>query len=207
VNYIGRIVEGGRGGNPRNVIFLTCDADGVMPPVAKLTRSQALYHFLSGYTADVAGVEASMAKGETRPRFSPCFGAPFLARPPMKYAEMLGDRLARHKTNCWLVNTGWVGGPYHASDRVKIQFTRAIIRAILTGGLAKVEMVKDPYFGLAIPTQCPGVPPKVLVPSKAWKSKKAYDESAQKVAERFHANFEKRFPDVPNAITAGGPPK
>jgi phosphoenolpyruvate carboxykinase (ATP) len=206
VNYIDRIVEEGRGGHPKNIVFLTCDADGVMPPVAKLNHAQALYHFLSGYTADVAGVEASLAKGETRPRFSPCFGAPFLARPPMFYAQMLGERVKKHRANCWLVNTGWVGGPYHTSDRVKIQFTRAIIRAILTGGLAKVEMVKDPYFGLQIPTECPGVPRKVLNPQESWKSKRGYQQSAKMVAARFRANFEKRFPDAPKAIVAGGPP-
>jgi phosphoenolpyruvate carboxykinase (ATP) len=124
----------------------------------------------------------------------------------MFYAQMLGERVKKHRANCWLVNTGWVGGPYHTSDRVKIQFTRAIIRAILTGGLAKVEMVKDPYFGLQIPTECPGVPRKVLNPQESWKSKRGYQQSAKMVAARFRANFEKRFPDAPKAIVAGGPP-
>jgi len=207
VDYISRIVKSGHGGHPRNILFLTCDADGVMPPVAKLSPAQALYHFLSGYTSEGAGVVADLAKGESRPKFSPCFGAPFLARPPMLYAEMLGERVKRHRVNCWLVNTGWVGGPYYASDRVKIEFTRAIIRAILTGALAKVEMAQDPHFGLQMPTECPGVPRKVLNPHESWKSKKSYGESAKMVAARFRANFGKRFPDAPKAIVAGGPPE
>lgn len=205
ISYMGKIVESGRGGHPRNIIFLTCDADGVMPPVAKLNRSQALYHFLSGYTADIAGVEAHLAKGETRPRFSPCFGAPFMARPPMFYANMLAERLKRHKVDCWIVNTGWVGGPYYKSNRVKIQFTRAIIGAILTGALAQVPMEKEPYFGLTIPTECPNVPKRLLNPCKAWRSKKAYEQSAKMVAQRFHSNFARRFPEAPQEITSGAP--
>jgi phosphoenolpyruvate carboxykinase (ATP) len=207
VNYVDRIIPEGRAGHPRNIIFLTCDADGVMAPVAKLNQAQALYHFLSGYTSEGAGVVADLAKGESRPKFSPCFGAPFLARPPMLYAEMLGERVKAHRVNCWLVNTGWVGGPYHKTNRVKIEFTRAIIRAILTGGLAKVEMLRDPHFGLQIPTECPGVPKKVLNPSDSWRSRKGYERSARMVAERFRANFERRFPDAPRTILAGGPPK
>ena len=207
IDYIARTVDEGRGGHPRNIIFLTCDADGVMPPVALLSQRQALYHFLSGYTSEGAGVVTGMAEGETRPKFSPCFGAPFLARPPMVYAEMLGERVKKHRVSCWLVNTGWVGGPYHQCDRVKIQFTRAIIRAILTGGLSKVEMVREPHFGLQIPRECPDVPRKLLNPRDAWKSKRAYEQSAKMVAERFRANFAEHLPEAPGTILAGGPPE
>ncbi|MGQ9731362.1 MAG: phosphoenolpyruvate carboxykinase (ATP) [Candidatus Zipacnadales bacterium] len=203
VSYMGAIVENGCAGHPQNIIFLTCDADGVMPPVAKLTYAQALYHFLSGYTANTAGVEAAVK--DTKPVFSPCFGAPFLARPPQVYAEMLGERMKKHRTKCWLINTGWIGGPWYQSDRIEIRVTRAIIRAILSGDLAQVETIQEPIFGLQVPKSCPGVPPNKLMPRNNWRSKKRYDETATMVAKRFHDHFAKRFPDAPPDILKGGP--
>src|SRR5690606_16245175 len=154
--YIRNHVPSGRGGHPRNVVFLTADAFGVLPPIARLTPEQAMYYFLSGYTAKVAGTE----RGVTEPQatFSACFGAVFLLWPPAKYAEMLGERLREHGSRVWLVNTGWTGGPYGVGHRMKLSYTRAMVRAALAGELDEVEMMQDPIFGLSIPRSCPGVP-------------------------------------------------
>ena len=160
-------------------MFLTADAFGVMPPIAKLSPDQAMYHFLSGYTAKVAGTE----RGVTEPKaaFSACFGAPFLPRFPSVYSKLLGERIERHKSQCWLVNTGWTGGPHGVGSRMAIAHTRATLDAVLTGALDKAKFEPDPVFGLAIPAACPGVPPEVLRPNRTWKDPKAYDAQAKRL--------------------------
>jgi phosphoenolpyruvate carboxykinase (ATP) len=203
IQYIPNCEPSGMGGHPRNVIMLTADAFGVMPPVAKLTPEQAMYHFLSGYTAKLAGTE----RGVTEPQatFSTCFGAPFMALQPSVYANLLKEKIARHKADCWLVNTGWVGGPYGVGSRVKIAYTRAMINAILNGKLAKVPTKKDPSFGLLIPESCEGVPSEILQPSTSWKDPAAYREKAEDLAKRFEKNFETFSPTVSEEVGASGP--
>ncbi len=202
LNYIRNYVEGGRGGHPRNVIFLTADAFGVLPPIAKLTPQQAMYFFLSGYTAKVAGTERGVK--EPQPTFSACFGAAFLVWPPVKYAKMLGQLLKQHQSNVWLINTGWTGGAYGKGKRIKLSYTRAIANAVLAGKLDKVNTRKDEVFGLAVPTEIPGVPPDVLNPRDTWADPKAYDEQAKKLATMFRENFAK-FGTVDAAIRNAGP--
>ncbi len=193
----------GTGGHPRNVIFLTADAFGVLPPVSRLTREQAMYHFLSGYTAKVAGTEVGLT--EPQATFSTCFGAPFLALPPHVYAEMLGERVAAHGADVWLVNTGWIGGPAGVSERVPIAFTRAMIRAILSGTLAKSAFHPDPIFGVLVPEHCQGVPDGMLEPRSAWSDPNAYDRQAARLAAMFRENFRKFEGVVDPAVAAAGP--
>jgi phosphoenolpyruvate carboxykinase (ATP) len=187
--YIRNHVPSGRGGHPRHVVLLTADAFGVLPPIARLSPEQAMYYFLSGYTAKVAGTE----RGVTEPQatFSACFGAVFLVWPAAKYATMLGERLARHGSRVWLVNTGWTGGPYGVGKRMSLSATRAIVRATLAGALDTVPTVTDPVFGLEVPTSVPGVPDSVLQPRDVWPDKAAYDAQARKLATMFRTNFEK----------------
>lgn len=190
-------------GHPKHVIFLTADAFGVLPPVAKLNPEQALYYFISGYTARVAGTE----RGVTEPSatFSACFGAPFLPLHPMEYASLLRDKLRHHKARVWLVNTGWTGGPYGIGHRMSLNHTRAIITAILNGTLNDVETFEDSFFGLCIPTAVPDVPTEILDPRNTWGDKDAYDDKAADVARRFKANFE-QFADAVGAdVVAAGP--
>jgi len=201
VDYIEGAVIPGKGGHPKNVIFLTADAFGVLPPISKLTTDQAMYHFLSGYTAKVAGTEAGVK--EPQPNFSTCFGSPFLPLRPKVYAEMLGRRMQEHGSQCWLVNTGWFGGPYGVGSRMKLPYTRAMVNAAIEGALANVEFESDPAFGLTIPKSVPGVPSEFLHPRDAWKDKAAYDKTAADLAGRFAKNFEKF--DVPANIRAAGP--
>lgn len=201
VDYIEGAVIPGKGGHPKNVIFLTADAFGVLPPISKLTTDQAMYHFLSGYTAKVAGTEAGVK--EPQPNFSTCFGSPFLPLRPKVYAEMLGRRMQEHGSQCWLVNTGWFGGPYGVGSRMKLPYTRAMVNAAIEGALANVEFEADPAFGLTIPKSVPGVPAEFLRPRDAWKDKAAYDKSAADLAARFAKNFEKF--DVPANVRAAGP--
>jgi phosphoenolpyruvate carboxykinase (ATP) len=202
LNYIPNSVADGRGAHPRNVIFLTADAFGVLPPIARLTPEQAMYYFLSGYTAKVAGTE----RGVTEPQatFSACFGAVFLVWHPTKYADMLGRLLKEHDARVWLVNTGWSGGPYGTGHRMKLSHTRAMIDAALSGKLDSVETRTDPVFGLAVPTGIPKVPDEVLDPRGTWPDGAAYDEQAKKLAEMFRKNFEK-FPHASAAIRDAGP--
>ncbi|HEY3114356.1 MAG TPA: phosphoenolpyruvate carboxykinase (ATP) [Gemmatimonadaceae bacterium] len=202
LHYIKNYVEGGRGGHPRNVVFLTADAFGVLPPIAKLTPQQAMYYFLSGYTAKVAGTETGVK--EPQPTFSACFGAAFLVWHPTKYARMLGDLLREHKSNVWLINTGWSGGPYGTGKRIELEHTRAIARAALAGALDKVKTQTDPIFGLAVPTEIAGVPTKVLNPRQTWSDPSAYDAQAKKLASMFKENFEK-FGSVEAATKNAGP--
>lgn len=175
------------GGHPKNVIMLTCDAFGVLPPVSKLDTAQAMYHFISGYTAKVAGTE--MGVNEPEATFSPCFGGPFLVWHPAKYAEMLAEKLRLYGAQTWLVNTGWSGGAYGVGRRMKLSYTRAIVDAIHTGALQNVATVQDPIFGFEIPTECPNVPTELLQPRNTWADKHAYDATAKKLAQLFQKNF------------------
>ena len=202
VDFIANAVLSGVGGHPKNVLFLAADAFGVLPPVARLDVNQAMYHFLSGYTAKLAGTEAGLGS-EPVPEFSACFGSPFLPLAPRVYAEMLGRRLREHHAQCWLVNTGWSGGGFGAGHRMSLRITRAIVDAILNGGLADAEYVTEPAFGLSIPTSCPGVPAEILNPRNMWADKAAYDAQAQMLAARFEENFT-RF-DTPAEVRAAGP--
>ncbi len=203
LHYIRNYVPGGRGGHPRNIVLLTADAFGVLPPIARLTPEQAMYYFLSGYTAKVAGTE----RGVTEPQatFSACFGAVFLVWHPTKYAEMLGELIARHKSRVWLVNTGWTGGAYGTGHRMKLKHTRAMVRAALAGELDNVRYATDPIFGLAIPSASPNVPATVMDPRNTWANGAAYDAQARKLAEMFRRNFEKFGSNVPDTIRQAGP--
>jgi phosphoenolpyruvate carboxykinase (ATP) len=189
IDYIPRAVPAGRGGQPRNVVMLTADAFGVLPPISKLTPAQAMYHFLSGYTARVAGTEKGMGR-EPQATFSTCFGAPFLPRRPEVYGRLLEHLLLTHGAHCWLVNTGWTGGKYGVGSRMSIAYTRALLAAALDGTLANGAFIRDPFFGLMIPTAAPGVPAHVLDPRKAWADEAAYDRTARDLVARFEANFE-----------------
>jgi len=203
INFIDNAELSGRAGHPRNVVMLTADAYGVLPPIARLTPDGAMYHFLSGYTARVAGTE----KGVTEPKatFSTCFGAPFLPLNPNVYAQMLGEKIARHQSRVWLVNTGWTGGPYGVGSRMKIAHTRAMITAALTGLLDKVEYRRHPVFNVDVPATCPGVPDEVLDPRGTWPDAATYDEQAKKLAAMFAENFKTFEKDVPAAVKDAGP--
>jgi phosphoenolpyruvate carboxykinase (ATP) len=204
VSHIDGAIRSGRAGHPSAIIMLTCDAFGVMPPVAKLTRDQAIYHFLSGYTAKVAGTERGLG-AEPQATFSACFGAPFMALPPTVYARLLGEKIDRHDVACWLVNTGWIGGAFGVGERVSIAATRAIVHAILEGNLEKVPMREDPVFKFAVPTECPDVPSDILDPRGTWTNPKAYDDVARDLAARYRSNFEQFEEDVVPAVKASAP--
>ncbi len=191
------------GGHPENIIFLTYDAFGVLPPVARLTPDEAMYHFLSGYTAKVAGTE--MGVKEPKATFSACFGAPFLIWPPGKYAEMLSKKMQRHGARAWLVNTGLTGGPYGTGERIDLRHTRAIIDAIHSGALAEAPTEEDPTFGFAVPTACPEVPAELLLPKNTWGDGAAYDRAARDLAERFAENFRQYEAEAPAAAREAGP--
>ena len=202
VDFIKNAVIPGVGGHPRNIMFLAADAFGVLPPIARLTPEQAMYHFLSGYTAKLAGTEAGMGSDPV-PEFSACFGSPFLPLAPHVYAEMLGARLKQHNAACWLVNTGWSGGRFGVGKRMSLKHTRAIVNAALDGKLDNVEFVREPAFGLNIPVDCPGVPREILNPRNVWADPAAYDRQAADLAARFEANFQ-QF-DASAAVRAAGP--
>ncbi len=193
----------GMGDHPKNVVMLTADAFGVMPPISRLTPAQAQYHFLSGYTAKVAGTERGVTAPE--PEFSACFGAPFLPLPPAVYAKMLGERIEKHGADVWLINTGWSGGPATTSDRISIAYTRAMVAAALNGTLAHVETVPDPVFGVHVPVAVPGVPREVLQPRNSWTDTAAYDAQARDLAARFRANFAQFADGVTPEVLAAGP--
>lgn len=203
ISHIPNATRSGLGGHPENIIMLTADAFGVLPPVARLTAAQAMYHFLSGYTAKVAGTE----KGVTEPSatFSTCFGAPFMALSPAVYARLLGENIARHNVKVWLVNTGWSGGPYGVGSRIKIAYTRAMVHGALDGQLDTVRTVTDPNFGLEVPTSCPNVPDEVLDPRGTWADPAAYDAQARKLAGMFTENFKQFEKDVSPEVRAAGP--
>jgi phosphoenolpyruvate carboxykinase (ATP) len=202
IEFIENAVIPGIGGHPKNVLFLAADAFGVLPPIAKLTPEQAMYHFLSGYTAKLAGTEAGLGS-EPVPEFSACFGSPFLPLAPRVYAEMLGRRLKEHDAQCWLVNTGWTGGAFGTGKRMSLKHTRAMVHAALDGRLAKAEYVMEDAFGLVIPTSCPDVPSELLNPRNAWSDKQAYDAQARLLAAKFEENFAKF--DAPENVRAAGP--
>ncbi|HSL87813.1 MAG TPA: phosphoenolpyruvate carboxykinase [Ignavibacteriaceae bacterium] len=205
LTHLPNIIEDGMAGHPKNIVMLTADAFGALPPIAKLTAEQAMYHFISGYTAKVAGTE----KGVTEPKatFSTCFGAPFMALHPGIYAKLLGEKINEHKANCWLVNTGWTGGPYGVGSRMKIKYTRAMLTAALEGKLDKVDYDTDPFFNLQVPKTCPGVPEEVLNPRNTWEDKTAYDAQAKKLANMFNENFEQYSNETDKAIKKAGPNK
>ncbi|MGB3416500.1 MAG: phosphoenolpyruvate carboxykinase [Mesorhizobium sp.] len=203
LDFIPNASAAGHAGHPKNIILLTADAFGVMPPVAKLSPAQAMYHFLSGYTAKVAGTE----KGVTEPEatFSTCFGAPFMPRHPSEYGELLRDLIARHNVDCWLVNTGWTGGAYGAGKRMPIKATRALLAAALDGSLNKASFRTDPNFGFEVPTSVPGVDSSILDPRSTWTDKAAYDRQAGKLVDMFIANFEKFETHVDASILGAAP--
>ncbi|MCS6905181.1 MAG: phosphoenolpyruvate carboxykinase (ATP) [Bacteroidia bacterium] len=189
IYYIPNAVEPSIAGTPKNIFFLTADAFGVLPPIARLTAGQAMYYFISGYTAKVAGTEAGVI--EPQPTFSACFGQAFLPLPPTRYAQLLGAKLKQFNTRVWLVNTGWTGGPYGVGNRISLQYTRAIISAALEGKLENVSYYKDPIFGLAVPESVPNVPAEILKPKDTWLDPVAYDAQAAKLSQYFNQNFEK----------------
>src|SRR5882724_53181 len=201
VDFIDGAVIPSMGGHPKNVIFLTADAYGVMPPVSKLTSEQAMYYFINGYTSKLAGTESGVT--EPQPNFSPCFGGVFLPRPPITYAKQLADKIAKHKANVWLLNTGWTGGPYGTGSRFKLAYTRAMVAAIYSGALANAKYTPDEVFGLPLPDAVPGVPNDVLHPKNTWKDKAAYDTQAKKLAKLFREN-DATF-DMPDAVRKAGP--
>src|SRR3954463_1026225 len=201
VEYIENSVIPGIGGHPKNVVFLTADAFGVLPPISKLTPEQAMYHFLSGYTAKLAGTETGVT--EPQPNFSTCFGSPFLPLPPKTYAKMLGERMKEHNAQCWLVNTGWSGGAYGIGKRMSLPYTRAMVRAVVDGRLLKVDYEVEKAFGLSIPKSCPDVPAELLNPRNVWADKAAYDKQAAALSEKFAANITKF--DVPAEVKNAGP--
>jgi phosphoenolpyruvate carboxykinase (ATP) len=203
ISFIDNAIPSGQAGHPKNVVMLTADAYGVMPPIARLSPDAAMYHFLSGYTARLAGTE----KGVTEPKavFSTCFGAPFLPLNPNVYAKMLGEKIATHQARVWLVNTGWTGGPYGVGSRMRIAHTRAMITAALTGQLDKATFKKHPIFNVDVPTTCPGVPDSVLDPKSTWPDSAAYDAQAKKLAQMFVENFKTFEKDVAPSVKEAGP--
>lgn len=203
LDFISNAQEPSIGDLPKNIFFLTCDAFGVLPPIAKLSPGQAMYQFISGYTAKVAGTEAGVT--EPKPTFSACFGAPFLPLHPGKYAAMLGEKMRKNKVNVWMINTGWTGGPYGVGSRMKLKYTRAMITAALEGKLDNVDFNTHKVFGVAIPAECPGVPSEVLDPGNTWTDKNAYDEKAAYLAGLFIKNFEKYQDGVSKEVLDAAP--
>ncbi len=203
IHYIPNFQPTGAGGHPKSIVFLTADAFGVMPPISQLSAEQAMFHFLSGYTAKVAGTE----RGVTEPSatFSACFGAPFLPLHPGVYAGMLGERIAAHGVKVWLVNTGWTGGPYGVGTRMKLSHTRTMVRAALAGALDGSRFAPDPVFGFAVPAEVPGVPAGILAPRDTWADPAAYDAQARDLVRMFRENFEQYRPQVSEAVAAAGP--
>ena len=204
IDYISNIAEPSVGGHPKNIFFLTCDAYGVLPPISRLNPGQAMYHFISGYTAKVAGTEAGVT--EPQSTFSACFGKAFLPLHPAKYADMLGDKMRKHDVRVWLVNTGWSGGAPGTGERMKLKFTRAMITAALRGELDKVEYREHPVFGVEYPATCPNVPAEILDARGSWKDKGAYDATADKLSKQFNDNFAK-YKEGASAETLAAAPR
>lgn len=206
LDYIENYLPPKMAGHPRNVIFLTCDASGVMPPIARLTPDQAIYHFISGYTSKIAGTEIGLGT-EPEITFSTCFGGPFMVHHPYAYAGMLKSRLLQHGAACWLVNTGWTGGPFGVGKRISIRYTRALLNAALSGKLRNVKFHPDPVFGFDVPMECEGVPPQILDPANTWPNRETYDRKCQALAARFHENFKLMRDGCPGEIVEAGPRK
>jgi phosphoenolpyruvate carboxykinase (ATP) len=204
LEFIDNAVPEKKAGHPKNIILLTCDASGVMPPIAKLTTHQALYQFISGYTAKVGGTEVGLRE-EPEITFSACFGGPFMVHHPAYYANLLKQKIERYNVNCWLVNTGWVGGPYGIGKRISIKYTRALLNAALTGKLDKVEYFQDPVFGFEVPKTCPSVPENVLEPWSSWPGKEEYMKKYKQLAMRFVENFVKFEEGTPKEVIKSGP--
>lgn len=204
LEYIENAIAGKRGGHPKNIIFLTCDASGVMPPIARLTNEQAMYQFISGYTSKVGGTELGL-RDEPEITFSACFGGPFMVHPPAFYAELLRRKVERYGSKCWLVNTGWVGGPYGTGKRISIRHTRNLLNAVLDGALDQVDYYQDPVFGFTVPKTCPEVPEEVLYPARAWHREADYWKKYKQLAARFIDNMKKFEQDTPPAVVAAGP--
>ncbi len=204
LSFIPNVVEPSVAGHPTDIVMLTADAFGVLPPIAQLSADQAMYHFLSGYTAKVAGTEKGLSN-EPEATFSTCFGAPFMPRHPSVYAKMLGERISKHNARCWLVNTGWTSGAYGVGHRMPINHTRALLKAALSGLLAKVGMREDQTFGLNVPEKCPDVPDVIMSPRETWADKGAYDSTARDLVGRFHENFVQFEPFVGKEIVAAAP--
>jgi phosphoenolpyruvate carboxykinase (ATP) len=203
LSHIDNIKMDSLGGHPSTILFLTCDAFGVLPPLSRLTEEQALYHFLSGYTAKVAGTEVGVTEPEAT--FSTCFAAPFLPLRPVRYAELLQQRLREHGSRVWLVNTGWTGGPHGRGRRISLASTRAMVRAVLAGVLDDVELTAEPFFGLRVPVSCPGVPAELLQARRTWPDEAAYDGQARRLAELFGTNFAAHAPYVSEGVRQAGP--
>jgi len=204
LDFIANALPEKKAGHPKSVIFLTCDASGVMPPIARLTPNQALYQFISGYTSKIAGTEVGL-RDEPEITFSACFGAPFMVHHPYKYAELLRRKIERYGAQCWLVNTGWVGGPYGVGKRISIRHTRALLSAALTRKLNDVPYVQDPIFGFDVPSRCPDVPSEILDPSSSWPSKAEYSKKYRQLAERFRDNFRKFEDQSSREVVEAGP--
>jgi len=204
LEFIENAVPEKMAGHPKNIILLTCDASGVMPPIAKLTPDQALYQFMSGYTSKIAGTEVGLGK-EPEMTFSTCFGAPFMVHHPYFYADLLKRKILRYGVHCWLVNTGWIGGPYGIGKRISIRYTRALLNAALTGKLLNVEFKLDPVFGFSVPTTCDGVPENILSPADSWPNKELYTQRYLELAARFVENFKKYEAGSPPEVTKAGP--
>jgi phosphoenolpyruvate carboxykinase (ATP) len=203
ITHLDNVVLDGMAGHPANIFMLTADAFGILPPIAKLTPEQAKYHFISGYTAKVAGTERGVK--EPKATFSACFGAPFMPLHPTVYADLLGKKMAEHDVDVWLVNTGWTGGPYGVGERFKIAYSRAVIRAAISGALTEVTFVTDPIFGFQVPTECPGIPSELLNPRSTWDDPDAYDAKANELATLFAANFDDYAEAAGPDIAAAGP--
>jgi len=204
LTFIENAVESKRGGHPKNIIFLTCDASGVMPPIARLTTQQAMYHFISGYTSKIAGTEIGL-RDEPEITFSACFGGPFMVHPPAYYAELLRRKIERYGAKCWLVNTGWVGGPYGVGKRISIRHTRNLLNAALEGKLDDVEYYTDPVFGFQVPKTCPDVPEDVMYPERSWQNKEEYWRRYRQLASRFIDNMKKFEAETPREVIEAGP--
>ncbi len=204
LDYIANAVPEKKGGHPKNIILLTCDASGVMPPISKLSPEQAIYQFISGYTSKIAGTEVGLGK-EPELTFSTCFGAPFMVHHPMFYADILRRKVVNHRVNCWLLNTGWIGGAFGVGKRISIGYTRTLLNAALDGSLLKSKFVTDPVFGFQVPTSCEGVPSNVLDPAGSWPSVDEYMKKYKQLASRFVENFRKFEPNCPPEIVVAGP--
>jgi len=204
LEFIANAVPEKKAGHPKNIVLLTCDASGVMPPISRLTPNQALYQFISGYTSKVGGTEVGLGK-EPEVTFSACFGAPFMVHHPYKYAELLSRKIKEHDVTCWLVNTGWVGGPFGVGKRISIKHTRALLHSALTGKLDSVQYKHDPVFGFEVPLSCPDVPIEVLDPSTSWVNKNEYDKRYKDLAVRFQKNFAKFEEGTPKEVIESGP--
>ncbi|MBL7163254.1 MAG: phosphoenolpyruvate carboxykinase (ATP) [Anaerolineales bacterium] len=204
LGFIDNALPSGRGGHPKNILLLTCDASGVMPPIAKLTPDQAMYHFISGYTSKVGGTEVGLGE-EPEITFSACFGAPFMVHHPAFYADLLARKMERYGAHAWLLNTGWVGGPYGVGKRISIAYTRAMLTAALNGDLLDVEYYTEPVFGFQVPKSCPNIPDDVFDPAKSWPSKEAYNDKYRQLAARFVENFKKFADDSPPEVCEAGP--